>query len=122
MTLSVLATIVLSALTVSTGAASVQIDNVARDASSGTAVVDLASPQSTPQHLASGFIYGIPDAPNQIPSHFYTDIGFRYTRAAGAQLPAPARGWIHGTTEFQVFQNEPFYVSKFLMLLCLESL
>jgi hypothetical protein len=68
----------------------------------GTATVDLASPQGTPQHLASGFIYGIPDTPNQIPDHFYSDIGFKYTRAGGSQLPAPARGWVHGVDEFNV--------------------
>lgn len=69
----------------------------------GTATVNLAIPQGTPSHYASGFIYGIPDTPNQIPDHFYTDIGFRYTRAGGSQLPAPARGWVYGTNEFQVY-------------------
>lgn len=68
----------------------------------GTATVNLAVPQGTPSHYASGFIYGIPDTPNQIPDHFYTDIGFRYTRAGGSQLPAPARGWVYGANEFQV--------------------
>jgi hypothetical protein len=68
----------------------------------GTATVDLANRQGTPQHLASGFIYGIPDTPNQIPDHFYSDIDFKYTRAGGSQLPAPARGWVHGVDEFNV--------------------
>lgn len=67
-----------------------------------TVSVDLASTQGPPEHLASGFIYGIPDTPNQVPSSFYTNMGFRYTRAGGSQLPAPARGWVYGQTEFQV--------------------
>ncbi|KAM0550273.1 hypothetical protein ACHAPJ_008943 [Fusarium lateritium] len=67
----------------------------------GTATVNLALPQGTPSHLASGFIYGIPDTPNQIPDHFYTDMGFRYTRAGGSQLPEPIRGWVHGKNEFE---------------------
>lgn len=59
---------------------------------SGTSVVNLSNITGTPQHLASGFIYGIPDAPNQVPDHFYTDIGFNYARAGGAQVGAPGRG------------------------------
>lgn len=39
------------------------------------AVVDLAVNRGEPQHYASGVIYGIPDTPDQIPDHFYTDIG-----------------------------------------------
>ncbi|KAH7007690.1 glycoside hydrolase family 39 protein [Ilyonectria destructans] len=74
---------------------------IAKRAVLGTATVNLAIPQGTPSHYASGFIYGIPDTPNQIPDHFYTDIGFRYTRAGGSQLPAPARGWVYGNNEFQ---------------------
>lgn len=72
----------------------------------GTATVSLAAPSGTPAYLASGFIYGIPDngtsISTQIPDHFYTDIKFNYNRAGGAQLPAPARGWVAGTTEFDV--------------------
>lgn len=70
----------------------VGLDNVA--------TVDLSIKTGPPQHLASGFIYGLPDAPNQIPDHFYTDIGFNYGRAGGAQLDAPARGWIWGIEEY----------------------
>ncbi|KAF2718834.1 glycoside hydrolase family 39 protein [Polychaeton citri CBS 116435] len=66
---------------------------------SNTAVVNLSVQRGSPQHLASGFIYGIPDTPNQIPDHFYTDIGFRYTRAGGAQLDAG--GWIYGPSGYQ---------------------
>lgn len=52
-------------------------------------------------HLASGFIYGIPDTANQIPAHFYSDIKFQYGRAGGAQVAAPGRGWIWGLTEYK---------------------
>lgn len=38
---------------------------VARD--SKTAVVNFANDTGTPQHLASGLLYGVPDAKNQIP-------------------------------------------------------
>lgn len=75
-----------------------------RQTSSNTATVDLSVKRGTPHHLASGFIYGIPDAPanpDQIPDHFYTDIGFNYGRAGGAQLNAPCRGWIWGLNEYK---------------------
>ncbi|KAI9655101.1 MAG: hypothetical protein M1821_005584 [Bathelium mastoideum] len=75
-----------------------------RQSSSNTAVVDLSVNKGTPQHLASGFIYGIPDSPanpSQIPSTFFSDIGFNYGRAGGAQLNAPCRGWIWGLSEYQ---------------------
>ena len=68
----------------------------------GTAAVNLAAPQGTPRHLASGCLYGIPDTQGQIPDSFYTEMGFNYGRAGGSQLPSPARGWVYGTTEFQV--------------------
>lgn len=67
----------------------------------GTAVVNLSNNTGKPAHLASGFIYGQPDDINQIPDHFYTDIGFNHARAGGAQEPAPARGWIWGITEYE---------------------
>ncbi len=69
----------------------------------GTSTVDLRNITGPPEHLASGFIYGIPDTPNQIPDHFYTQMGFRYARAGGAQVPAPGRGWIWGFTEYKVY-------------------
>ena len=75
---------------------------VKRQSSSNTATVDLSKQNGAPQHLASGFIYGIPDAANEVPSRFYTNMGFKATRAGGSQLPAPARGWVYGQTEFQV--------------------
>lgn len=73
---------------------------------SGTSTVNLANNTGNPSHLASGFIYGIPDTANQIPDHFYTDIGFNYARAGGAQIPAPGRGWIWGLTEYKVRMRE----------------
>ncbi|KAJ5772472.1 hypothetical protein N7520_003001 [Penicillium odoratum] len=66
-----------------------------------TATVNLAVSRGSPAHLASGFIYGIPDTPNFIPDHWYKDIGFRYGRAGGAQLDAPNRGWIWGLDEYK---------------------
>ncbi len=33
-----------------------------------TAVVHLGTSRGTPQHVASGFIYGVPDTRGQIPS------------------------------------------------------
>jgi hypothetical protein len=57
-----------------------------------TASIDPKKLTGSPEHLASGMIYGIPDQPNQIPDHFYTDIAFRFGRAGGAQLNEPSRG------------------------------
>ncbi|KAJ5703300.1 hypothetical protein N7493_011689 [Penicillium malachiteum] len=65
-----------------------------------TATVNLAVSRGSPYHWASGFIYGIPDTPDQVPDHWYTDMGFRYARAGGAQLDAPDRGWIWGLDEY----------------------
>jgi hypothetical protein len=67
---------------------------------SQTATVNLSHMQGAPQHFASGFLYGIPDTPNQIPSHFYSEIAFNYGRAGGAQLPA--KGYMDGVEEYQV--------------------
>jgi hypothetical protein len=68
----------------------------------GTSTIDLSNNTGKPQHLASGILYGIPDTKNQIPDHFYTDIGFNYARAGGAQVAAPGRGWIWGLSEYKV--------------------
>lgn len=35
-------------------------------------------------------------------SKFYSEIGYNYERAGGAQIPAPGRGWIWGLTEYEV--------------------
>ncbi len=43
--------------------------------------VDLRVQRGAPKHLASGFIYEIPDAFGQIPDHSHTNIGFNYGRA-----------------------------------------
>ncbi|KAF4445694.1 hypothetical protein F53441_10600 [Fusarium austroafricanum] len=70
-----------------------------RQTSSNTATVDLSKGRGPPGHLASGFIYGIPDSgfgqsPTQIPDHFYSDMGFNYARAGGAQMSEG--GWVRG--------------------------
>ena len=67
-----------------------------------TAVVHLDQNTGNPQHLGSGILYGVPDAANQIPDNFYTQIGFNYLRAGGAQTLAPGRGWIWGRNEYKV--------------------
>lgn len=66
-----------------------------------TAVVNLGNNTGTPGHLASGILYGIPDTKDQIPTKFYTDMGFNYARAGGAQVPSPGRGWIWGLSEYK---------------------
>ncbi|KAJ5285862.1 hypothetical protein N7524_001168 [Penicillium chrysogenum] len=66
---------------------------------SGTAHVYLKESNGPSQHYASGYIYGIPDTPNQIPDHFYSDIAFQYTRAGGAQTPE-SKGWIGGQDDY----------------------
>jgi hypothetical protein len=67
-----------------------------------TANVYLKNSTGRPVQLASGILYGIPDATDQIPSSFYEDMGFNYARAGGAQVPAPGRGWIWGLEEYKV--------------------
>ncbi|KAJ5808242.1 hypothetical protein N7474_009511 [Penicillium riverlandense] len=75
--------------------------SVERDDNGGATYVNLAARKGPSHHLASGFIYGIPDAFGQIPSHFYENIGFQYGRAGGAQEGAPNRGWIWGLSDYQ---------------------
>lgn len=65
-----------------------------------TVTVDLSANRGPPPHHGAAFIYGIPDTLNQIPDNFYTDIGFNYARAGGAQLAAG--GWVGGPDEYQV--------------------
>lgn len=74
---------------------------------SGTSTVNLGNNTGSITHRASGFIYGIPDTANQIPDKFYTDMGFNYARAGGAQVPAPGRGWIWGLTEYKARYRKP---------------
>ncbi|KAF5529495.1 glycoside hydrolase family 39 [Fusarium mexicanum] len=70
---------------------------------SSTAYVDLADRVGPSSHNASAFIYGMPlnKTKNQIPSHFYSDIGIKYGRAGGAQLDKPCRGWAFGPDEYK---------------------
>jgi hypothetical protein len=65
----------------------------------------LAVTNGAPEHLASGWIYGIPDNyPNQIPSHWYTNMGFKNGKGGGAQLSTG--GWISGLSAYKVrFQS-----------------
>lgn len=74
----------------------------ARQSSTNTAFVHLANDTGPPQHLASGVLYGIPDTTGQIPDHFFTGMGFRYTRVGGSQYGSPSRGWIWGANEYEV--------------------
>lgn len=66
---------------------------------STTAVVNFANNTGTPQHLASGTLYGLPDVLSQIPSNFFTDMGWNYERAGGAQTSG--KGWIGGLAAYQ---------------------
>lgn len=70
--------------------------------SKSASVVNLGNNTGAPNHLGSGVLYGIPDQENQIPDHFYSDMGFNYCRGGGAQVPAPGRGWIWGLEEYKV--------------------
>ncbi|KAJ0361232.1 hypothetical protein COL26b_013796 [Colletotrichum chrysophilum] len=78
----------------------------------GTAVVNLAQTSGTPQHLASGFIYGLPDnadgsASTAIPQELAVGTGYIYNRAGGAQLPSPSLGYASGqlTGRLQSFSS-----------------
>lgn len=70
-----------------------------RQSTTTTAVVNFGNNTGTPQHLASGTLYGLPDATTQIPTHFFTDMGWNYERAGGAQ--STGKGWIWGLTAYQ---------------------
>ena len=62
---------------------------------SGTSVVNLGNNTGTPQHLASGVLYGIPDTANQIPDHFYTDSGYSQVIYPSSTLLRKPRDTIH---------------------------
>lgn len=69
----------------------------------GTATVKLAEPSGTPQHWASGFIYGFPSnkdgsASEAIPADLVEGMGFNFCRAGGAQMQ-DALGWVSGQYE-----------------------
>lgn len=66
---------------------------------STTAVVNFGNNTGAPQHLAAGTLYGLPDATTQIPSHFFSDIGWNYERAGGAQTANT--GWIGGLASYE---------------------
>jgi len=74
---------------------------------SGTAMVNLKNMTGAPQNLASGALYGLPQNENQIPSHFFTDIGFNFARAGGSQLPA--KGWIENVTSYEACMSCTYY-------------
>ena len=67
----------------------------------GTASVQLDQTTGPAAQLGSGFLYGIPNngtsASTAIPDHFYTEMGFRGTRAGGSQLSDG--GWVSGGRE-----------------------
>ncbi|KAG7091175.1 hypothetical protein E1B28_010227 [Marasmius oreades] len=73
-----------------------------RQSSSMITFVDLATNTGNSVHRASGLLYGVPDPGSQIPSSFYTGMGFNHLSAGGAQFP-DASGWIGGgyTGRFQ---------------------
>jgi hypothetical protein len=48
--------------------------------------VDFAVSGGAPEHLASGTLYGLSPDGTQPPDEFYTEIGWNYERAGGAQL------------------------------------
>ncbi|KAH8771764.1 glycoside hydrolase superfamily [Diaporthe sp. PMI_573] len=66
---------------------------------STTAVVNFGNNTGTPQHLASGTLYGLPDVVSQIPDNFFSDIGWNYERAGGAQTSG--KGWIAGLAAYK---------------------
>lgn len=107
-------------------AAAVSANPLAERQVSGTSTVNLGNNTGSITHRASGFIYGIPDTPDQIPDSFYIDMGFNYARAGGAQVPAPGRGWIWGLTEYKVRSSlNPVSRLIFLCLIfniCTESI
>lgn len=73
-----------------------------RQSTSNTAVVNLNTNRGEPKHLASGFIYGLPDSETQIPDHWFTNMGFEYNRGGGAQM---------GTS---IFYFDPSYLAYLL--------
>lgn len=67
--------------------------------STTTAIVNFGNNTGAPKHLASGTLYGLPDVAGQIPSSFFTDMGWNYERAGGAQ--STGKGWIGGLAEYK---------------------
>ncbi|QSZ36634.1 hypothetical protein DSL72_006515 [Monilinia vaccinii-corymbosi] len=91
----------------------------------GTSTINLNNKTGTPAHVASGLLYGIPDTQGQIPTYFYSEMGFNYGRAGGAQVPSPGRGWIWGLSEYKVrfssalsnYHSTRKYGGKFIFLI-----
>ena len=74
-----------------------------------TVTVDLSVDRGAPNHYGSGVLLGIPDATwpgmnaDQIPDNFYKQIGFRYNRGGGSQLPDGA--WTTGLDGYYARMN-----------------
>ncbi|KAL4862284.1 hypothetical protein BDV12DRAFT_207323 [Aspergillus spectabilis] len=92
--------VVLSALLGTSSSLAVSERDIESSQAPRTAYVYLNDRVGPSEHCASGFIYGIPDTPSQIPDHFYSDINFQYTRAGGAQTPE-SKGWIGGVEDYK---------------------
>lgn len=65
------------------------------------AVVNLANKTGAPEHLASGLLYGVPLAQDQIPDHFFEEFGLTYQRGGGTHI-GDGGGWISGLPSYQV--------------------
>jgi hypothetical protein len=85
----------------------------------GVATVDVTLQTGPPRHLASGILYGIPDRPDQIPDHFYKDLGFNYGRGGGSQLPG-TKGYAVSLEDYKVYYIRAtlVYVLTLLGSLC----
>lgn len=79
--------------------------NVSAATLSGTSNVNLNVNTGNVMHYGSGMLMGVTPNWQQIPAHWYKDIGMWNQRTGGAQLGEPARGWTYGETEFQVCMN-----------------
>lgn len=95
-----------------------EVDKV-KEAVVGVATVDVSIQIGPPRHLASGILYGIPDRPDQIPDHFYKDIGFNYGRGGGSQLPG-TKGYAVSLKDYEVddIQGSFVYALTLLGSLC----
>ncbi|KAF5710724.1 hypothetical protein FMUND_9368 [Fusarium mundagurra] len=87
-----------------------EVDKV-KDPVVGVATVDVSNKTGPPRHLASGILYGIPDRPDQIPDHFYKDIGFNYGRGGGSQLSG-TKGYAISLEDYEVYDiRECLYIT-----------
>ncbi|KAF7332606.1 hypothetical protein MKEN_00143400 [Mycena kentingensis (nom. inval.)] len=92
----------LSLLSAALLAVSTPLELKSRQSASMITTVDLSINTGAPIRRASGILYGVPNTQTQIPSSFYTGMGFNYLSAGGAQF-VNASGWIFGgyTGRFQ---------------------